>query len=84
MEIVASIISLGYHIREPLKNRSLIIKGLLYDNLLIPGINNPLQHGFKHKHEWVKKATGLGISEFFLRLMVWFCLMILTIIHKCV
>ena len=32
---------------------------LLYDNLLIPNINNPFHHDFKHKHLWVKKATGL-------------------------
>jgi hypothetical protein len=47
---------------------------LLYDSLLIPNINNPFQHDFKHKHLWVKKASGLGVTEFFLRLMVWLCL----------
>jgi late competence protein required for DNA uptake (superfamily II DNA/RNA helicase) len=26
-----------------------------------------------HKHLWVKKATGLGISEFMLRFMAWLC-----------
>jgi hypothetical protein len=26
------------------------------------------------KHLWIKKATGLGISEFMLRLMAWLCL----------
>jgi hypothetical protein len=26
------------------------------------------------KHIWIKKSTGLGISEFFLRLMLWLCL----------
>jgi Terminase RNaseH-like domain len=31
-------------------------------------------HAFKHKHLWVKKATGLGVTEFFLRLMTWLCL----------
>jgi hypothetical protein len=25
------------------------------------------------KHIWIKKATGLGISEFFIRLMLWLC-----------
>ena len=35
---------------------------------------NPLKHNFKHKHLWVKKATGLGVTEFFLRLMAWLCL----------
>jgi hypothetical protein len=47
---------------------------LLYDSLLIPDVSNPLQHGFKHKHLWVKKAIGLGVTEFFLRLMAWLCL----------
>ena len=27
-----------------------------------------------NKHLWIKKATGLGISEFMLRFMVWLCL----------
>ena len=27
-----------------------------------------------NKHIWIKKATGLGISEFMLRFMVWLCL----------
>ncbi len=28
----------------------------------------------QYKHIWIKKSTGLGISEFFLRLMLWLCL----------
>ena len=32
------------------------------DNILYP---------FKTKHLWVKKATGLGVTEFFLRIMAW-------------
>jgi hypothetical protein len=47
---------------------------LLYDSLLIPNVSNPLEHSFKHnKHLWVKKATRLGVTEFFLRLMAWLC-----------
>jgi hypothetical protein len=42
---------------------------LLYESPLIPYISNPLQHPFKHKHLWVKKPTGLGVTEFFLRLI---------------
>lgn len=34
--------------------------------------NNPLDP--KNKHVWVKKATGIGASEFYLRLMAWLCL----------
>jgi hypothetical protein len=25
---------------------------------------NPSKHNFKEKHLWVKKATGLGVTEF--------------------
>ena len=28
---------------------------------------------FKEKHLWCLKSTGLGVSEFFLRLMAWLC-----------
>ena len=28
---------------------------------------------FKDKHLWVKKATGLGVTEFMLRMMAWLC-----------
>jgi hypothetical protein len=40
---------------------------LLYDSLLVNDYSNILNHNFKHKHLWVKKATGLGVTEFFLR-----------------
>ena len=33
-----------------------------------------LIHPFKLKHLWIKKATGLGITEFMLRFMCWLCL----------
>ena len=28
---------------------------------------------FKDKHLWVKKAIGLGVTEFMLRMMAWLC-----------
>ena len=31
-------------------------------------------NGIGNKHLWIKKATGLGISEFMLRFMTWLCL----------
>ncbi len=31
-------------------------------------------NGNANKHIWIKKATGLGISEFMLRFMAWLCL----------
>jgi hypothetical protein len=42
--------------------------------LLSADFCNPLNHDFKDKHLWIKKATGLGVTEFFLRLMAWLCL----------
>jgi hypothetical protein len=35
---------------------------------------NNIAHSFKLKHLWVKKATGLGVTEFMLRFMAWLCL----------
>ena len=45
---------------------------ILYDSILVNDVSN--HNNFKHKHLWVKKATGLGVTEFFLRLMAWLCL----------
>jgi len=45
----------------------------LYEALLSPDFCNPLNHDFKDKHLWIKKATGLGVTEFFLRFMAWLC-----------
>jgi hypothetical protein len=47
---------------------------ILYDSILVNESYNTLNYSFKHKHLWVKKATGLGVTEFFLRLMAWLCL----------
>ena len=60
-------------------------ENLLYRALLTPGYLNSspssltrkpdnVMHSFKEKHLFVKKATGLGITEFFLRFMAWLCL----------
>jgi hypothetical protein len=40
---------------------------LIYDSLVT-------EDGNCNKHLWLKKATGLGISEFMLRFMAWLCL----------
>ena len=55
---------------------------MLYKALLQPGYLNSgtgsgpgnMLHTFKEKHLWVKKATGLGVTEFMLRFMAWLCL----------
>jgi hypothetical protein len=44
---------------------------ILHDSLVIHEDSTTMNHDFKHKHLWVKKATGLGVTEFFLRLMAW-------------
>lgn len=44
------------------------------DALLFPDCSNPTKDARKNKHLWVKKATGLGITELMLRLMAWLCL----------
>jgi hypothetical protein len=40
---------------------------ILYDSLM------SVDRSFKDKHLWVKKATGLGVTEFVLRIMAWLC-----------
>jgi len=40
---------------------------ILYDSLM------SVDKNFKDKHLWVKKATGLGVTEFMLRMMAWLC-----------
>ena len=61
-------------------------EGVLYKALLQPGYLNSypsssislniikVARSFKEKHLWVKKATGLGVTEFMLRFMAWLCL----------
>ncbi|MFL6315665.1 MAG: hypothetical protein ACJ73C_02855 [Nitrososphaeraceae archaeon] len=36
---------------------------LLYDSLFDIECSNALKHTFKHKHLWVKKSNGLGVTE---------------------
>jgi hypothetical protein len=43
---------------------------IIFDSLITQ--NNNSNPG--NKHLWIKKATGLGISEFMLRFMAWLCL----------
>jgi hypothetical protein len=42
---------------------------LLFDQLF----TNGQSFTFKDKHLWILKSTGLGITEFFLRLLGWLC-----------
>jgi hypothetical protein len=45
---------------------------IIFDCLITQDDNN--SNSFSNKHLWIKKATGLGISEFMLRFMAWLCL----------
>jgi hypothetical protein len=59
---------------------------MLYKALLLPGYMNSYPRGrtdpdyfsnilypFKEKHLWIKKSTGIGVTEFMLRFMAWLC-----------
>jgi hypothetical protein len=43
---------------------------IIFDSLVTQNSN----FNSSNKHIWIKKATGLGISEFMLRFMAWLCL----------
>ena len=44
---------------------------ILFNKLFVNEFNQ--EHSFKNKHLWVKKSTGLGVSELMLRIMGWLC-----------
>jgi hypothetical protein len=60
---------IGLPIKEGIERPIFDYQKILYDSLQIHSSQD-----FINKHLWIKKATGLGITEFFLRLMVWFCI----------
>jgi hypothetical protein len=62
---------IGLSIKDGIEKSIFDYEKLLYDSLLIPEFYNHSKHNFKHKHLWVKKAKGLGVTEFMLRLMAW-------------
>ena len=57
---------IGLPTKEGLEKPIFDYQELLYEALLSPDFCNPLNHDFKDKHLWIKKATGLGVTEFFL------------------
>jgi hypothetical protein len=69
---------IGLPTKEGVEKAMFDYEKILYDSIFL--VNDVLDHNynhnytFKHKHLWVKKATGLGVTEFFLRLMAWLCL----------
>ena len=62
---------IGLPTKEGIEKAIFDYEKILHDALLD---NDYSIHAFKHKHLWVKKATRLGVTGFFLRLMVWLCL----------
>jgi hypothetical protein len=65
---------IGLPTKEGMEKAMFDYEKILDDALLDNERHNAQNHSFKHKHLWVKKATGLGVTEFFLRLMAWLCL----------
>jgi len=57
----------GLPVKDKVEHPIYDYEKVLYDSLL----SN--EGSFKDKHLWVKKATGLGVTEFMLRLMAWLC-----------
>jgi hypothetical protein len=47
-------------------------EGIIFDYLVTHTGNN--NSSPSNKHLWIKKATGLGVSEFMLRFTAWLCL----------
>jgi hypothetical protein len=47
---------------------------IIFDTLVTQDNNSNSNSNAANKHLWIKKATGLGISEFMLRFMTWLCL----------
>jgi hypothetical protein len=65
---------IGLPTKEGVEKAMFDYEKILYDSLLINDVFSNRNDNFKHKHLWVKKATGLGVTEFFLRLMAWLSL----------
>jgi hypothetical protein len=59
----------GLPVKDKVEHPIYDYEKIVYDSLLT--INN--YHSFNDKHLWVKKATGLGVTEFMLRMMAWLC-----------
>jgi hypothetical protein len=47
---------------------------IIFDYLVTQTGNDNYSSSSGNKHLWIKKATGLGVSEFMLRFMAWLCL----------
>jgi len=57
----------GLPVKDKVEHPIYDYEKLVYDSLM------PQSGHFTDKHMWIKKATGLGVTEFMLRLMAWLC-----------
>jgi late competence protein required for DNA uptake (superfamily II DNA/RNA helicase) len=59
---------------------------MLFDSLSSSSSSNNFTTANYNRHLWIKKATGLGITEFMLRYMAWLCMKDdkLTGSHMCI
>jgi hypothetical protein len=55
---------IGLPTKEGLEKPIFDYQELLYEALLSADFCNLLNHDFKDKHLWIKKATGLGVTDF--------------------
>jgi len=60
----------GLPVKDKLEHPIYDYEKILYDSLFL---TKNEKKDFKNKHLWVKKATGLGVTEFMLRMMAWLC-----------
>lgn len=66
------IVGLPINQKTGLQNPLFDYEKLLYDTLMHDSKDDKTQN-FKDKHLWVKKATGLGVTELMLRMITWLC-----------
>jgi hypothetical protein len=57
----------GLPVKDKVRHPLYDYEKLLYDSMFAD------DNSFKDKHLWVLKSTGLGITEFFLRIIGWLC-----------
>ena len=58
---------MGLPVKDKVEHPIYDYEKILYDTLM------SVDKSFKDKHLWVLKSTGLGVTEFMLRLMAWLC-----------
>jgi hypothetical protein len=61
---------IGLHERNGVDKPLYEYEKIIFDSLVTKNGNA----NSSNKHLWIKKATGLGVSEFMLRFMAWLCL----------